>query len=73
MIEIEAKVGADPEIFLGDADGGLVSAYGLIKGDKEHPFPVTNGAVQVDGMAAEFNIDPDRDWETGFGRWSRSK
>lgn len=49
--------GADPEIFLGKGDSP-VSAYGVIEGDKENPCPVTNGAIQVDGMAVEFNIDP---------------
>lgn len=38
--------------------GKPVSAHGMIKGDKKNPFPVKNGAVQVDGMALEFNIDP---------------
>lgn len=36
----------------------FVSAYGLIPGTKKEPFKVENGAVQVDGMALEFNIDP---------------
>ncbi len=37
-----------------------VTASGLVIPDtaKEKPFPVTNGAVQVDGMALEYNIDP---------------
>jgi len=30
----------------------------LIPGTKAQPFPVEHGAVQVDGMALEFNIDP---------------
>lgn len=51
------KLGCDPEVFC-RKDGELVSAYGLIKGNKTHPFPVKNGAVQVDGMALEFNINP---------------
>jgi hypothetical protein len=50
--------GADPELFLVDADGTPVSAAGLIPGTKKEPFKVDKGAVQVDGMAAEFNIDP---------------
>lgn len=50
-------LGADPEIFV-SKDGKLVSAYGLIEGDKQHPSKVKQGAVQVDGMALEFNIDP---------------
>lgn len=50
-------LGADPELFYKEA-GQLVSAYGLIEGTKEAPYVVANGAVQVDGMALEFNIDP---------------
>lgn len=50
-------VGADPEVFV-RKDGIFLSAYNLIKGDKQNPSPVDKGAVQVDGMALEFNIDP---------------
>lgn len=50
-------VGCDPEIFV-RRDGEFVSAHGLIPGDKKNPLKVEKGAVQVDGMALEFNIDP---------------
>lgn len=50
--------GCDPELFLQDADGKYVSAEGIIPGTKAEPHKVKGGAVQVDGMAAEFNIDP---------------
>lgn len=50
-------IGCDPEIFV-KKDGQFVSAHGLIKGDKDNPTPVEKGAVQVDGMALEFNINP---------------
>lgn len=50
-------VGCDPEVFV-KRNGVLVSAHGLIKGTKENPFKVERGAVQVDGMALEFNTDP---------------
>ena len=50
-------VGCDPEVFV-KKNGVFQSAYGLIKGDKKNPHKVRNGAVQVDGMALEFNIDP---------------
>ena len=50
-------IGCDPEVFV-KKNGTFLSAFGLIKGDKKNPFPVRNGAVQVDGMALEFNIDP---------------
>lgn len=51
------KVGADPEFFVKKFDK-LVSAYGLVSGTKDAPLPVKWGAVQVDGMALEFNITP---------------
>jgi len=55
----EFMIGADPELFIIEkATGNLVSAHGLLPGDKKNPFKVPHGAVQVDGMAAEFNIDP---------------
>lgn len=50
--------GCDPELFIKDQEGRYVSAEGLIPGTKEEPYPVDGGAVQVDGMAAEFNINP---------------
>ena len=50
-------LGADPEVFL-QKDGYFFSGFGMIKGDKRHPQKVDKGAVQVDGMALEFNIDP---------------
>lgn len=53
----EYTIGADPEVFVG-RDGKFVSAHGLVQGTKEKPFKVNQGAVQVDGMALEFNIDP---------------
>jgi len=54
---VDVTVGADPEIFLGQG-GQFVCAHGLIPGTKEKPFPVQRGAVQVDGVAVEFNIQP---------------
>lgn len=55
-------VGADPEVFLGKG-GAFVSAHDKLPGDKRNPHKVECGAVQVDGMAAEFNIDPAKDFE----------
>jgi hypothetical protein len=52
------KLGCDPELFVMDDRDRFVSAEGLIPGTKEEPFKVDKGAVQVDGMAAEFNTDP---------------
>lgn len=53
----EFLIGADPELFV-KKNGKLVSAHGLIPGNKHAPFVVDGGAVQVDGMALEFNINP---------------
>lgn len=50
--------GCDPEVFVTDNRGELVSAHGLIPGTKKEPHKVECGAIQVDGMAAEFNTDP---------------
>jgi hypothetical protein len=50
-------IGADPELFCMVGDK-YVSAHDLLPGTKAEPFFVENGAVQVDGVAAEFNIDP---------------
>lgn len=54
----QLTLGCDPELFLRDKAGAFLSAFGLIGGTKEHPVPLLNGAVQVDGMALEFNISP---------------
>lgn len=54
---MQILVGCDPEVFV-RKNGVFQSAFGLIKGDKKNPQKVPKGAVQVDGMALEFNIDP---------------
>jgi hypothetical protein len=52
-------IGCDPEGFLfHKKKKKFVSAHGIIPGTKSAPHKVDKGAVQVDGMAAEFNIDP---------------
>lgn len=56
-VEVELKVGCDPELFVANGQG-LVSAHGMVDGTKEAPSPVDKGAIQVDGMALEFNINP---------------
>jgi len=58
MLDSKFTVGCDPEVFIVDETGRPVSAEGLIPGTKEEPYRVPFGAIQVDGMAAEFNIDP---------------
>lgn len=52
-------VGADPELFMRNPTSGqFISAHDRIPGTKLEPFKVPFGAVQVDGTALEFNIDP---------------
>lgn len=63
MSNAKFLVGADPELFL-FKDGKFISAHGMIPGDKRNPHKVELGAVQVDGMALEFNIDPADSEET---------
>lgn len=64
-------LGADPELFLQNPnDGGFISAHEYVKGSKRKPFPVPHGAIQLDGTAAEFNIDPVtnvNDWISNIG------
>lgn len=55
-------VGADPEMFIRNRRG-FTSAYNTIPGTKENPFPVPGGAIQVDGMALEINVNPARSRE----------
>lgn len=52
-------VGADPELFMQHPNSGeFISAHDRIPGTKWEPHKVPYGAVQVDGTALEFNIDP---------------
>ncbi len=52
-------LGADPELFVrSERTKKFVSAHDLIPGTKQEPYAVKCGAVQVDGVAAEFNINP---------------
>lgn len=56
------SIGADPELFLEDAAGSLVSAINKIGGSKAFPRPLKalgeGYAVQEDNVAVEFNIPP---------------
>lgn len=54
---LQILVGADPELFVGEGPN-IISAHDLIPGTKLKPFKVDRGAIQVDGVAAEFNIAP---------------
>lgn len=55
-MKYEYKLGTDPEMFL-KLGGKAVSAHGLFPGTKHDPHPLDGGALQVDGLALEFNID----------------
>ena len=56
---MQILVGADPELFVLNPNSQMfISGHNLIQGTKEDPSPVNKGAVQVDGLALEFNIDP---------------
>lgn len=53
------KVGADPELFCFDTNKkSFISAHTFFPGTKDTPFPVEDGALQLDGLAAELNINP---------------
>ena len=56
---LDILVGCDPELFVRKiGKKSFHSAHGMVEGDKKNPYKVNKGAVQVDGMALEFNIDP---------------
>jgi len=56
---LKISIGADPEMFVREkSTGRFVSAHNLLPGTKLKPHPVDLGAIQVDGVAAEFNINP---------------
>lgn len=56
---MDITIGTDPELFVRDkTTKAFVSAHRYFPGTKHEPFAVRSGAVQVDGVAAEFNIEP---------------
>lgn len=57
-MDYQFTIGADPEVFLVDPEGNYKCAHGVIPGTKWDPYPVKKGAIQVDGVALEFNIHP---------------
>lgn len=59
----ELTFGCDPEFFV-KKEGKHVSAHGLVPGTKASPYSLPIGAVQVDGMALEFNTPPASTWGT---------
>ena len=58
-MSINFTMGADPEFFLYDKTTKVYkSAHNVLPGTKGNPYKLTYGAVQVDGTAVEFNINP---------------
>lgn len=53
---LKVLIGCDPEGFITRKDGRFVSAAGFFPGTKKEPKELEDGAVQVDGVALEFNI-----------------
>lgn len=51
-------IGCDPELFAKIDDREFISGHDLIPGTKHSPFFVDKGAIQVDGVALEFNTFP---------------
>jgi hypothetical protein len=67
----EILIGCDPEVFVFDTKKEkFIGAHGLIGGTKAAPLEVTNGMVQVDGMALEFGIAPARTEDEFFSNIS---
>lgn len=54
---MQVTIGADPELFAFRGNTP-VSVHDLLPGSKWSPCKVPMGAIQVDGVAAEFNIEP---------------
>jgi hypothetical protein len=50
-------LGTDPEAFV-RIGRDYISAHNIFPGTKKDPYKIDKGAVQVDGTAVEFNIDP---------------
>lgn len=57
--QVRIGVGCDPEFFVFDKTlKKVVSAHDLVPGTKTAPYKLLKGAVQADGCAVEYNIDP---------------
>lgn len=62
-------LGADPEVFVKQGNR-IISAHGLVKGTKKEPEPCFKGAVQIDGVALEYNIHPAKN-KSEFSAYNR--
>lgn len=57
--KIELTLGCDPEFFLKKEGAVIPAEVSGITGTKKNPAPLkSGGAVQIDGLALEFNIQP---------------
>lgn len=52
------QIGCDPEFLLCNEQGEIVSGHNAVPGTKDTPFPLNDGAVQLDGVALELNTTP---------------
>lgn len=54
------SIGADPELFIENKDGKIISAEGMIGGTKDEPKLISEEghAIQEDNVMVEFNIPP---------------
>lgn len=57
MSRMNFTIGADPEFFIAKK-GKVFPAYDVVPGTKDKPHNIENGAMQVDGLALEVNINP---------------
>lgn len=65
---VEILIGCDPELFLKNPNSGAFQSGHIFPlGSKRNPQAVPFGAVQNDGTAVEFNIDPARHVEEFVG------
>ncbi len=52
-------LGTDPEVFLNDKKGKIISSIGIIEGTKNEPSPIGNGChIQTDNILTEYCIPP---------------
>lgn len=58
---VDTTVGCDPEVFLVDGSGSIVSAIDLIGGSKEAPRLCKGGSLQEDNIMAEIGTNPTSD------------